>query len=380
MQLLVLILLSVLPVLYFALIFRLRQAWFRVPEFSLPPKTVDGCKISVVVAARNEEKNLPALLQSLAAQDYSTHLFEIIIIDDHSTDNSANIVQSFPLVNIHYLSLQQELQGSETHAYKKAAISAAIRKSKGALIVTTDADCVVPPQWLSNIAAYYKQHHPVMMVMPVVMKNNGSLIGIFDSMDFLTLQGITAAAVHHRLFGMCNSANLAYTRVAFDAVNGFDGINQLASGDDMLLLQKMEIAFPSKIHYIKSKALLVSTKAADSLTAFLQQRARWSGKAGHYPDKNIMPVLWLVLLFNVQLLLMPLLALFVPGSHYWLGLWALLLLLKTLVEWAFLAPVSRFMGKGNEGHYFPFFQLPHILYTLVAAVMGKLGYYRWKGR
>ncbi len=380
MQLWVLILLSVLPVLYFALIFRLRQAWFTVPEFSLPPKTVDGCKISVIVAARNEEKNLPALLQSLTAQDYPAHLFEIFIINDHSTDNSANIVQSFPLANLHYLSLEQELKGTKTHTYKKAAISIAIRKSKGALIVTTDADCVVPPQWLSNIAAYYEQYHPVMMVMPVVMKNNGSLIGIFDSMDFLTLQGITAAAVHHRLFGMCNGANLAYTRVAFDAVNGFDGIDQLASGDDMLLLQKMEKAFPAKIHYIKSKAVLVSTKAAGSLTAFLQQRARWSGKAGHYPDKNIMPVLWLVLLFNVQLLLMPLLALFVPGSHYWLGLWALLLLLKTLVEWAFLAPVVRFMGKGNEGRYFPFFQLPHILYTLVAAVLGKLGYYRWKGR
>jgi cellulose synthase/poly-beta-1,6-N-acetylglucosamine synthase-like glycosyltransferase len=239
---------------------------------------------------------------------------------------------------------------------------------------------VVPPQWLSKIAAYYEQYHPVMMVMPVVMKNNGSLIGIFDSMDFLTLQGITAAAVHHRLFGMCNGANLAYTRVAFDAVNGFDGIDQLASGDDMLLLQKMEIAFPSKIHYIKSKAVLVSTKAADSLTAFLQQRARWSGKAGHYPDKNIMPVLWVVFLFNLQLLLMPLLVFFVPERNYWLGSWLLLLLLKTIIEWAFLAPVVRFMGKGDEGRYFPIFQLPHILYTLVAAVLGKLGYYRWKGR
>jgi cellulose synthase/poly-beta-1,6-N-acetylglucosamine synthase-like glycosyltransferase len=380
MQLWVLILLSVLPVLYFALIFRLRQAWFTVPEFSLPPTPVNGCKISVIVAARNEEKNLPALLQSLTAQDYPPHLFEIFIINDHSTDNSANIVQSFPLANLHYLSLEQELKGTKTHTYKKAAISIAIRKSKGTLIVTTDADCAVPPQWLSNIAAYYEQYHPVMMVMPVVMKNNGSLIGIFDSMDFLTLQGITAAAVHHRLFGMCNGANLAYTRVAFDAVNGFDGIDQVASGDDMLLLQKMEKAFPAKIHYIKSKAVLVSTKAAGSLTAFLQQRARWSGKAGHYPDKNIMPVLWVVFLFNLQLLLMPLLVFFVPERNYWLGFWLLLLLLKTIIEWAFLAPVVRFMGKGNEGRYFPFFQLPHILYTLVAAVMGKLGYYRWKGR
>jgi glycosyltransferase involved in cell wall biosynthesis len=380
MQLWVLILLWLLPLLYFALIFRLRQAWFRVPEFSLPPTPVDGCMISVIVAARNEEKNLPALLQSLAEQDYPTHLFEIIIIDDHSTDKSTNIVQSFPLANLQYLSLQQELQGSETHAYKKAAISAAIRKSKGALIVTTDADCVVPPQWLSNIAAYYKQHHPVMMVMPVVMKNNGSLIGIFDSMDFLTLQGITAAAVHHQLFGMCNGANLAYTRAAFDAVNGFEGIDQLASGDDMLLLQKMEKAFPAKIHYIKSKAVLVITGAADYLSGFLQQRARWSGKAGHYPDKNIMPVLWVVFLFNLQLLLMPLLVFFVSERNYWLGFWALLLLLKTIIEWAFLAPVVRFMGKGDEGLYFPFFQLPHILYTLVAAVLGKLGHYRWKGR
>jgi cellulose synthase/poly-beta-1,6-N-acetylglucosamine synthase-like glycosyltransferase len=380
MQLWVLILLWLLPLLYFALIFRLRQAWFRVPEFSLPATPVAGCMISVIVAARNEEKNLPALLQSLAAQDYPTHLFEIFVIDDHSTDKSRKIVQSFPLANLHYLSLQQELQGSETHAYKKAAISIAIKKSKGTLIVTTDADCVVPPQWLSNIAAYYEEHYPVMMVMPVVMKNNGSLIGIFDSMDFLTLQGITAAAVHHQLFGMCNGANLAYTRAAFDAVNGFEGIDQMASGDDMLLLQKMEKAFPAKIHYIKSKAVLVITGAADSLSGFLQQRARWSGKAGHYPDKQIMPVLWVVFLFNLQLMLIPLFSFFVSERNYWLGFWALLLLLKTIIEWAFLAPVVRFMGKGDEGLYFPFFQLPHILYTLVAAVLGKLGHYRWKGR
>ena len=174
---------------------------------------------------------------------------------------------------------------------KKKAIETGIQLSKGELIVTIDADCITHPEWLSTIAAFYKKHQPEMIVMPVSIQPTQSFIQLFQSVDFMSLQGITGAAVERNLHGMCNGANLAYTKKAFFEVGGFKGIDDIASGDDMLLMQKIAAKNKNAVKYLKSEKVIVETLPVDTIGEFFQQRIRWASKADQYHDKTLFPVL-----------------------------------------------------------------------------------------
>ena len=209
----------------------------------------------------------------------------------------------------------------------------------------------------------------------------------FQALDFMMLQGITGASVHKKIHSMCNGANLAYTKKAFEEVGGFSGIDNIASGDDMLLMHKIYKRYPDKVMFLKSKDAIVQTAPVSSISEFFNQRIRWASKADKYDDKRIFAVLLLVYLFNLVLLLLPILTLFNPGKlsiiHYPLSiinLWLLLLVLKTSIELIFLYPVAKFFGKQTMLWLFPLMQPFHILYTVIAGWLGKFGHYTWKER
>ena len=219
--------------------------------------------------------------------------------------------------------------------------------------------------------------------MPVVIKNNHSFLGRFQTLDFMSLQGITGAAVHQKIHGMCNGANLAYTRKVFDEVNGFEGIDHIASGDDMLLMHKVSKNYKNEILFLKSKSVIVETQPETSIANFINQRIRWASKADKYEDKSLLPVLLLVYLINLLLVVM-----FICGMVFNFEFlifnfdfsFFVLLIIKTISELYFLMPVSRFFGYNKLLWWFPLFQPFHILYTVVAGWMGKFGSYKWKGR
>jgi cellulose synthase/poly-beta-1,6-N-acetylglucosamine synthase-like glycosyltransferase len=186
---------------------------------------------------------------------------------------------------------------------------------------------------------------------------------------------------------MCNGANLAYTKKAFEEVNGFAGIDTIASGDDMLLMHKIYTRYPGKVMFLKSKDAIVQTEPVSSVKEFFNQRIRWASKADKYDDRRIFSVLLLVYIINLVLLLLPILILFDPGKlsiiHYPLsvpGLWLLLLLVKTVVELIFLYPVARFFDKQKLLWLFPLMQPFHIIYTIIAGWLGRFGSYSWKQR
>ena len=265
----------------------------------LQPKT----RITVIIPARNEEKNISACLDSLCKQDFPKDLLEIIVADDHSTDNTAAIVNRYTDQGISLLSLEKEMTGVDgTGGSKKAALAAGIKKAAGTLIVTTDADCIFPQQWLSTLVAFYEANKPVFIAAPVKFSREQNALHIFQSLDFLSLQGITAASVFSRFHTMCNGANLAYEKKAFEEAGGFAGIDQIASGDDMLLMHKIYLLHPDKVMYCLSPDTIVETKPAESVNAFLNQRIRWASKALVYHDKRIFYVLLLVYLLNFFLL------------------------------------------------------------------------------
>ena len=365
-----LIIIAILFLFYALLIIYYWQSWKAIPEFkaSLPATDIT---ISVIIPARNEETNIRQLLEALQQQTYPAALTQIIVVDDHSTDQTADIIRQFPSVKL------VQLKEDNLNSYKKKAIETGIAAATGELIVTTDADCIPGPEWLSSLAAFKQENSSVFIAAPVVFVNNNSILQIFQALDFLVLQGITAASVYKNVHSMCNGANLAYEKKAFYEVNGFSGIDTIASGDDMLLMHKIWKQYPGKVHYLKSRAAVVSTQPMKTWKTFFNQRIRWASKAKNYNDKRIVAVLLLVYLFNLSF---PTMA--IAGFwcwHYWLylaGLW----IAKTMIEFPFVTAVARFYKKQSLMKYFFLFQPLHILYTISSGLFGQFGKYDWKGR
>ena len=176
-----------------------RQVWKQIPIYKKPVDSQPKTRITVIIPARNEEKNIPACLDSLCKQDFPKDLLEIIVADDHSTDNTAAIVNRYTDQGISLLSLEKEMTGVDgMGGSKKAALAAGIKKAAGTLIVTTDADCIFPQQWLSTLVAFYEANKPVFIAAPVKFSREQNALHIFQSLDFLSLQGITAASVFSR--------------------------------------------------------------------------------------------------------------------------------------------------------------------------------------
>ena len=340
--------------------------------------------VSIIIAARNEEKNIGECIQSILNQTYDVNKFEIIITDDHSTDNTVGIIRSFQNENIRVINLADFVGNKVLNSYKKKSIETALKFAKGDLIVTTDADCVAPKKWLETLVNFYKEKNALFIALLVSFKNPlpkdsffKRFLKNFQSIDFMTLQGITGASVHKNFLSMCNGANLAYEKKVFFDVNGFEGIDQIASGDDMLLMHKIQDKFPGKIFFLKSKDIIVETKPTETLKEFMNQRIRWASKTNQYTDKKIISVLLLVYLLNAWIFILAI------GSFFFIKVFYLFissLLIKIIVELIFLYPVARFFDKQKLLWWFIPAQPFHILYTLIAGWLGTFGSYQWKGR
>ncbi|MEO5648261.1 MAG: glycosyltransferase [Chitinophagaceae bacterium] len=367
-----------LLVVYSLLIIYYRQSWIEAPEYKPGNAPVVNSLpyISVIIPARNEELNLPTCIESILKQDYPKACYEVIVADDFSEDATVKVVQDFKLANVQVLKLSEHIN-SRLNSYKKVAIKLAIDNCKGELVVTTDADCIVPPTWLSTIAAFYSENDASFIASPVAYHKEKNFLSIFQSLDFMTLQGITGASVYRKIYAMCNGANLAYKKSVFYAVNGFEGIDDIASGDDMLLMHKIQKSFPGEVFYLKSNKAIVNTDAMPTLSSFFNQRIRWASKTGKYQEKKLVIVLMLVYAFNVWFLVLGIAGIFSITALYWfLGL----LVVKTIVELFYLYPVATFFGKRKLLWWFPAAQPFHILYTIIAGWLGRFGTYRWKGR
>jgi cellulose synthase/poly-beta-1,6-N-acetylglucosamine synthase-like glycosyltransferase len=369
---------------YAVLIIFYAISWRSIPPVAEQKNVVENTPVflSIIIPARNETLHIKACLTALHQQIYPTHLYEVIVVDDHSEDDTAAIVKNFLASNVQLISLKDFVEPNVLNSYKKKAIEIALLQAKGELIITTDADCTMPTTWLQTIAAFYRQTNAALIVMPVAFVSNNRSFGqrflsIFQSLDFMVLQGITGASVYKKAHSMCNGANLAYTKAAFTAVDGFKGIDAIASGDDMLLMHKIFSRYPDGVQFLQSPKVIVQTQPADSLKAFFNQRIRWASKADKYDDKRITAVLALVYFFNLWILVLMIAALF-NGSIALLLL--LLFIAKTLLELILLYPVADFFSRQQLLLWFPLAQPFHLCYTVIAGWLGKFGTYQWKGR
>jgi len=331
-------------------------------------------KVTVLAAARNEESGIHLTIEDILAQDYPKHLTEIIMVDDHSTDRTSSIIAGYADRGVKLLQLNED---KPLNSYKKKAITEAIKLSSGELIIATDADCRMGSKWLSTIVGYYENEHPVMISSPVSYFEERSLFERMQTLEFYYLIGMGAAFIGNRRASTCNGANLAYRKDVFYEVGGFKGIDDVASGDDELLLQKVAAQFPGKIVFLKHYEAVVFTHAKHSLKEFLQQRRRWASKSVKYKDKKVVAVIVSIWLFNLSLLINLCLGCF---NIYFLKLVAVQLLLKYLFELAFLLPVSTFFKRSGLAILLILIIPVHIIYFIYIGLMGNARPYIWKGR
>jgi len=367
-----------IPSIIFTVIYLSVVAFFIKGWHALkPPKLKTGgftTKVSVLIAARNEEEKIHLTIEDILAQDYPKHLTEIIIVDDHSTDRTSAIISSYADRGVKLMTLYED---KPLNSYKKKAITEAIKQSTGELMVATDADCRMGSKWLSTIVGYYEMHQPVMISSPVGYFEEKSLFERMQTLEFNYLMGMGAGFIGNKRASTCNGANFAYRKDIFNEVGGFKGIDDLASGDDELLLQKVAARYPGKIGFIKLYDAVVLTHAKPNLKEFLQQRRRWASKSVKYKDKRVIALTVSIWLFNVSLLLNALAGFY---DVFFFKMFIAQISLKFIFEFIFLLPIATFFKRPQFIALLVIIIPVHILYFIYIGFMGNNRAYTWKGR
>ena len=335
--------------------------------------------VVIIIPARNEAQNILQILQDILKQNFPKKLIEVIVVDDHSTDNTSNIAQTF-LSNQHQIQFQilsLADAGNIHQAYKKKAIEFAISKTKATLIITTDADCRLPANWLHRLVSHYETTQHKMIAAPVKFNFDNSFFQQFQALDFIGLMGITGASIQKGFYNMCNGANLCYERKAFFEVNGFKGNDNISSGDDMFLMHKMATHFANNISFLKLNDACVITHPKESVNEFIQQRLRWTGKSTSYSDHRITAILVIAYLFNVSILCNFILLFIIPKMAF---IFVIQIVLKAIVEFVFLHSVSNFFQQKKLMRILIPAQILHIGYVITIGIAGQLFSFDWKGR
>jgi cellulose synthase/poly-beta-1,6-N-acetylglucosamine synthase-like glycosyltransferase len=362
-----------LTLLYAGLMLFLRKGWQNILPFTLMdsrPKT----RVSIIIAARNEEDKIGQTINDVLNQNYPADLFELIVVDDHSTDSTAEIIRSFSNSGVKLIKLNES---EPLNSYKKKAIAEAIKDASGELIVTTDADCRMHKNWLSTIAGYYERNDYKLISSPVVYFEEKNSFEELQTLEFLFLIGLGAAGIGNKVPSTCNGANLCYRKDVFLELGGFKGIDDLASGDDELLLHKIASAYPNSIGFCKSYDAVVFTHAKENLQEFIQQRKRWASKSIKYKDKRIVFLAVAVWLFNLSFILNLIGGMFVPIL---LNVFCLQFLIKFFTEMLFLERITNFANRKRLLIFLPVLTVVHVVYFIFIGIAGNSGKYNWKGR
>ena len=336
---------------------------------------------SVIVPFRNEANNFLDLLQSISQLDYPKNLYEIIVVDDFSEDQSVKIFNKWRFENgLIQTTLLENLR--LTNSPKKDAISRAIPVVKYDWIITTDADCVVNRNWLKILDNYIQNHEVEMIAGAVSISTKQNPLQIFQYLDLLSLQGTTIGSFGLKEPFMCNGANFGYTKKFFLELKGFDGNNNMASGDDVFLLQKAIRSNANKVHYLKHSENIVHTKPEKSLKSLFMQRVRWASKTGSYDSDFAKALAVIVLLMNIGFV--GFLIFYISGFKDFFtietkNILIVSFIIKFVIDYILLWKTNKFIE--NKKFFFPL--LSSLIYPFYCAIVGiysLFGSFFWKGR
>lgn len=329
----------------------------------LNPKTT----FSIVIPFRNEAENLPQLLHSISILNYPKDLFEVILVDDESEEEF--------LITSYKFSIKVIQNNRNSNSPKKDAINTAIAFAKNEWIITTDADCMVQKDWLQSIENFIKTENKRMVAAGVIYIPKKGLLHQFQHLDFLSLQGVTIGSFGIGKPFMCNGANFAYEKAFFKELNGFVGNNDIASGDDVFLLQKALQYDAKSIGFCTVKESVVATKSVSSWKELFFQRVRWASKSSAYVDwfsKGLAIVVFLTNFFLVIgccLLVVGLLS--YENILLYFGI-------KFLVDIIIIIKSANFFKQSVK--YVLISSLIYPFFTSAVALYSIFGKYSWKGR
>jgi poly-beta-1,6-N-acetyl-D-glucosamine synthase len=359
------VVLTVVFILYFLLIALFLVGWKRATHVKPEVHTAKDLFISVIVPVRNEELTIGNLLTALAAQQYKN--FEIIVVNDDSEDETLWMVSRYDMKNLQVIHSRGK--------GKKAAISAGVKVARGAIIVTTDADCSVPPEWLRHIGDHFRNPRAMMAFGGVRLTGDDNFFHSLQAMEFSSLIGAGASTAAFGFPSLCNGANLAYRKKAFSDVKGYEDNMAIPSGDDEFLMRKIHQRYPGGIEFLNSHETVVSTGSQPSPERLINQRIRWASKWRYNSSIFAKSLAVIVLLFQLSCMInwFYVFTPFILQSLF-------LIAVKMILEAAFLLQVCRFLGA--QWNWLGFFALqilypPYVVGVGVASVFVP---FEWKKR
>ncbi|MUU78697.1 glycosyltransferase family 2 protein [Winogradskyella endarachnes] len=349
----------------------------KVEEFrlqDLPAKT----KFSVIIPFRNEAKNLPKLLESIALLNYTQSHFEVILVNDDSEDNSIKVIENIITTKLFSKIAIKIIENNRiSNSPKKDAITSAVSIAEHPWIITTDADCILPTYWLDSFDEFLQLNNTNCIVAPVTYHGKLSFFNRFQTLDFLSLQGASIGSFGVKKPMLCNGANFAYLKSQFNVLNGFKGNDAIASGDDVFMLEKFLNNDANKVHYLKSKKAIVTTNPSENLKSLFHQRMRWASKTSQLQSWFTKIVGLIIILGNLTCLaLLPLVLTNLISSKIAITLFVI----KFCIDFLLLFKTSRFY---KQEAYLLSFIVSSVIYPIFNISVFSLSLfksYNWKGR
>ncbi|NND94055.1 MAG: glycosyltransferase [Flavobacteriales bacterium] len=321
--------------------------------------------VSIVIPFRNEEEHIERMLLSLlrSAKD-SSLVYELILIDDHSTDSSNQIVEKVLHGDLCVKLLKNRGQG------KLEAIKTGLSSATNQLIVSLDSDTMIPKSWASELGSFLSRNgNRDLYILPVIGLKGESLSSRYAALDFMSLIGLTFATAAIGRPVMANGAHLAYRKASASWPSG------IVSGDDVFLLHNVKKK--GRIAMALRKGVIISTEMPDSWMKVVDQRTRWASKNSRYRDLDTIILGWYIVLVNV--LFWVLFCLYLLDSSF-LSLFLTLFISKVTVDFVFLTIVAQWFGKLDYLKIFPLaWPLNSLMYPIITLRTLFTGF-SWKGR
>lgn len=363
---LVIVIVYAVLILYFTTGFKATQ---------LSGKSASQFSFSIIIPFRNEEKHLPNLLRSLNELQYPESLFEIILVDDHSEDKSQAICRNWkaenPTMQIKLLDNQNLVKSP-----KKSAVLTALQYVENEYILTTDADCLLPEEWLSTFNQFLQQKPSDLVAGPVKLIENSGFWTKFQVLDMMSLQVVGLGSFNAPPALFCNAANLCYKTDTLKAINPFERHQDIASGDDVFNLEAFQRHKKHVTTLLHPKAT-VWTKGEKDFAALTQQRIRWASKAKFYSNGLLKFLGLLVLLTNLLLVLsLAFIFIFEDLVQFWWLFWVL----KLSIDFYVLYVGNRFF---RINLCFRDYLMMLVVYPFISsyfALLALKGKFSWKGR
>ena len=327
-------------------------------------------KVSIIIAMRNEQDHVLHLLSELKKQVYPIDRLEFILVNDHSTDSTLELLENSAIDNLRIVNMPEGIFG------KKSAIAFAMKEASGEIILASDADCSFSPLWVHTMVAYFANKNIKLVSGPVSYhKQKGIFLGL-QTLEFISLIGSGAGAIGIKNAIFCNGANMAYRKADFLELNNFENDNAV-SGDDVFLLHSVKEKYKDAIAFAKDENAIVLTDAVLSAKGFINQRKRWTAKTSGYKDFASIYASFLVLFTNLSLVLLFMGYLY---SDAYFQLFLFFYALKYAIDFLLLFPVLSFFKRKDLMKWILPFELFYAIYIVLIVILSFTKSFEWKGR